>query len=113
MGLGREVIDRCNLTVLHEPGQEDTAEFLAEHGVRVVASLPCYTAENVEAQRGRGVFGRSIAALEMLNALGYAAPGSGRVLDLVYNPLGASLPPPQPELEARYQEIKAEALAKT
>jgi radical SAM/Cys-rich protein len=102
--LGREVIDRCNLTVLHLPGQEDTAEFLATHRVRIVASLPCYTLENVEAQRGRGVFGRSIAALQTLNALGYAAPDSGRVLDLVYNPLGASLPPPQAELEARYRE---------
>lgn len=102
--LGREVIDRCNLTVLHEPGQEDTAEFLAEHQVRIVASLPCYTRDNVEAQRGRGVFGRSIASLTRLNALGYARPGSGRVLDLVYNPLGASLPPPQPSLEAQYRD---------
>ncbi len=101
--LGREVIDRCNLTVLFEPGQEDTAAFLAEHGVRVVASLPCYTPENVDAQRGRGVFGRSIEALRLLNGLGYGAPGSPLELDLVYNPLGASLPPPQAELDARYR----------
>ena len=106
--LGREVIDRCNLTVLFEPGQEDTAEFLAASGVRVVASLPCYTPGNVDAQRGRRVFARSIEALRRLNELGYGRPGSGRELDLVYNPLGASLPPPQAELEARYREELAE-----
>jgi radical SAM/Cys-rich protein len=102
--LGRKVIDRCNLTVLLEPGQEDTAAFLAQHRVRVVASLPCYTAENVDAQRGRRVFERSIAALQLLNNLGYGQPGSDLGLDLVYNPQGASLPPPQAELEARYHE---------
>jgi radical SAM/Cys-rich protein len=102
--LGRKVIDRCNLTVLLEPGQEDTAAFLAQHRVRVVASLPCYTAENVDAQRGRRVFERSIAALQLLNDLGYGQPGSDLGLDLVYNPQGASLPPPQAELEARYHE---------
>src|SRR5215510_13483549 len=101
--LGREVIDRCNLTVLELPGQEGCAEFLAAHGVRVVASLPCYGAENVDAQRGRGVFERSIAALHRLGALGYGEPGSGLELDLVHNPQGASLPPPQAELEARYR----------
>jgi radical SAM/Cys-rich protein len=101
--LGRRVIDRCNLTVLDLPGQEDTADFLADHAVRIVASLPCYTAANVDRQRGRGVFTRSIAALQRLNALGYGGPGSGLELDLVYNPLGASLPPPQAELEARYR----------
>src|SRR5215831_4096438 len=85
--LGREVIDRCNLTVLFEPGQEDTAEFLAAQGVKVVASLPCYTPGNVDAQRGKRVFERSIAALQRLDALGYAAPGSRLALDLVYNPL--------------------------
>ena len=90
--LGRQVIDRCNLTVLLLPGQEESAEFLAKHGVAVVASLPCYTRENVEEQRGRGVFGRSVKALRRLNALGY------------YNPLGASLPPPQAELEQRYRK---------
>jgi len=97
------VIDRCNLTVLFEPGQEDTAEFLAEQRVKVVASLPCYTAGNVDAQRGKRVFERSIAALRRLNALGYAAPGSGLALDLVYNPLGPSLPPDQATLEATYR----------
>jgi radical SAM/Cys-rich protein len=101
--LGRRLVDRCNLTVLFLPGQEDLAEFLAEHGVRVVASLPCYTAENVDRQRGRGVFARSIEGLRLLNALGYGRPGSELELDLVYNPLGPSLPPPQGELEARYR----------
>jgi radical SAM/Cys-rich protein len=101
--LGREVIDRCNLTVLLLPEQRDTAEFLARHGVRVVASLPCYTRENVEQQRGRGVFAQSIEALRRLAALGYGKPGSPLGLDLVYNPLGASLPPDQATLEARYR----------
>jgi radical SAM/Cys-rich protein len=98
--LGRRVIDRCNLTVLFEPGQEDTADLLAAEGVDVVASLPCYTAGNVDAQRGKRVYERSLAALRRLNALGY---GAGLRLDLVYNPLGASLPPPQAQLEADYR----------
>ena len=102
--LGRHVIDRCNLTVLFEPGMDDLAEFLAAHGVEVVASLPCYSAENVEKQRGRGVFDKSIEALRRLNALGYGQPGSPLVLNLVYNPVGAFLPPPQAELEARYKD---------
>ena len=102
-GLGRRVIDRCNLTVLFQPGQEDTAEFLADCGVKVVASLPCYTRENVDAQRGKAVFARSIEALQHLNRLGYARAGSGLELDLVYNPLGPSLPPDQAELEATYR----------
>jgi len=102
--LGREVIDRCNLTVLFEPSMDDMAQFLAAHGVRVVASLPCYQAENVEKQRGRGVFDRSIEAIRRLNALGYGRPASPLGLDLVYNPVGASLPPPQGRLEARYKE---------
>jgi len=101
---GVEVIDRCNLTILCEPGQEDTAEFLAKQGVKVVASLPCYSAENVNAQRGDGVFDASIEGLQKLNALGYGKQGSGLELDLVYNPLGASLPPPQPQLEKAYKE---------
>jgi radical SAM/Cys-rich protein len=101
--LGRDVIDRCNLTVLFEPGQEDTAEFLAAQGVKVVASLPCYTKDNVDAQRGKRVFERSVEALRRLNALGYAAPGSDLALDLVYNPLGPSLPPEQSKLEATYK----------
>src|SRR5262245_34987503 len=101
--LGRGVIDRCNLTVLELPGQEDTAAFLAGHAVRIVASLPCYTPQRVDQQRGRGVFARSIAALRRLNSLGYARPGSRLELDLVYNPLGPSLPPPEAELEATYR----------
>jgi len=101
--LGRRVIDRCNLTVLFREGQEDTAPFLAAQGVDVVASLPCYTKENVEAQRGRHVFGRSIEGLQWLNRLGYAQPGSGLRLDLVYNPIGPTLPGPQDELEADYR----------
>lgn len=104
---GVEVIDRCNLTILSEPGQETTAAFLAEQGVTVVASLPCYSADNVNAQRGDGVFDASIAGLQALNALGYGHPDSGLVLDLVYNPLGPSLPPPQQSLEAAYKrELK-------
>jgi radical SAM/Cys-rich protein len=101
--LGRRVIDRCNLTVLFEPGQEDTAEFLAAERVEIIASLPCYTASNVDAQRGKNVYERSLAALRRLNALGYAIPGSGLALSLVYNPLGASLPAPQLQLEADYK----------
>jgi radical SAM/Cys-rich protein len=101
--LGRRVIDRCNLTVFFEPGQDDTPAFLAEHGVEIVASLPCYSRENVEAQRGRGVFDRSIEALRLLNGLGYARPGTGLRLDLVYNPLGATLPPAQAALESDYR----------
>jgi len=100
--LGRQVIDRCNLTVFQQPGQEDTPEFLAEQGVKVVASLPCYTAENVDQQRGRDVFARSIQALARLNRLGYGGR-DGLELDLVYNPLGPSLPPAQGELEASYR----------
>jgi radical SAM/Cys-rich protein len=85
---GRQVIDRCNLTVLLEPGYEDLAEFLAAHGVALVCSLPCYSAENVERQRGIGVFDKSIAALGLLNSLGYGLPGSPLKLDLAYNPVG-------------------------
>ena len=102
--LGRRVIDRCNLTILLRPGQEETARFLAAHEVEVIASLPCYSRENVERQRGRGVFGMSVEALLRLNALGYGKPGSALSLQLVYNPSGASLPPPQSELENRYRE---------
>ena len=101
--LGVKVIDRCNLTILFEPGHEGLAEFLAEHEVEVVASLPCYSMDNVDRQRGKGVFDKSIAALQRLNALGYGHEGSGRVLNLVYNPQGAVLPPPQPALEADYK----------
>jgi len=102
--LGRRVIDRCNLTVLEEPGQADTAAFLAAHGVEIVASLPCYGQENVDAQRGRGVFEGSIRALRALNALGYGRGDGDLRLDLVYNPVGAFLPPAQAELELEYKE---------
>ena len=101
--LGKTVIDRCNLTILWRPGQEATAEFLAEQGVKVVASLPCYTKANVEQQRGRHVFDPSIRALHRLNELGYGRADSGLELDLVYNPLGATLPPPQAKLEDDYR----------
>ena len=100
---GRHVIDRCNLTVLLEPGQEDLAEFLARMGVEIIASLPCYLEENVEKQRGRGVYDKSIEALRSLNRLGYGRDDSGLVLNLVYNPVGASLPPPQAVLEEDYK----------
>ena len=100
--LGVRVIDRCNLTILSEPGQEDLAAFLAAQSVEVVASLPCYSAANVDRQRGDGVFERSIAGLQALNALGYGR-GDGLVLDLVYNPQGPVLPPPQAALEADYK----------
>lgn len=103
------VIDRCNLTVLNEPGQEDLAAFLADQDVEIVASLPCYTAENVDAQRGKGVFGSSIDALTKLNALGYGQGQPNKVLSLVYNPGGAFLPPPQEQLEADYKkQLKAD-----
>jgi len=100
---GREVIDRCNLTVFFEPGQEDTPEFLARERVQIVASLPCYTRGNVDQQRGGGVFDLSIRALQRLNTLGYGRDGSGLVLDLVYNPLGPSLPGGQEALERDYK----------
>ena len=102
--LGRHVMDRCNLTVLAENGQEDTAAFLAEHQVEVVASLPCYGPDNVNQQRGTGVFAASIRGLQNLNALGYGCTDSGLLLNLVYNPLGAALPPDQVGLESAYKE---------
>jgi radical SAM/Cys-rich protein len=100
---GTHVIDRCNLTVLEEPGHEDMAAFLADQRVEIVASLPCYTQELVDRQRGKGVYETSICALKRLNALGYGMDGSGLALHLVYNPQGPSLPPPQEELEADYR----------
>jgi radical SAM/Cys-rich protein len=100
---GRHVIDRCNLTVLLEPGREDLADFLAAQAVEIIASLPCYLEENVTKQRGQGVYDKSVAALRRLNALGYGQEGSGLTLNLVYNPVGASLPPPQEKLEADYR----------
>jgi radical SAM/Cys-rich protein len=102
--LNRHVVDRCNLTVLFEPGQEGLAQFLAQQEVEIIASLPCYTAANTDQQRGRGVFEKSIRALELLNHLGYGIPGSKLQLNLVYNPLGASLPPAQEKLEADYKK---------
>lgn len=106
--LGVHVIDRCNLTILEQPGHEDLAEFLARHVVEVVASLPCYSSENVDRQRGKGVFEASIRGLRRLNALGYGPAGSGLVVNLVYNPQGPSLPPAQAELELDYKrELKA------
>jgi len=101
--LGLQVIDRCNLTVLLIPGQEDTANFLAQHEVKIVASLPCYTEKTVDQQRGRNVFERSIEVLRMLGRLGYGRSGSRLGLDLVFNPPGATLPPHQAELEAKYR----------
>jgi len=99
----KQVIDRCNLTVLFEPGLETLAEFLAANNVEITASLPCYTESNVDQQRGKGAFEKSIRALRLLNEIGYGQPGSGLALNLVYNPLGASLPPPQEKLEADYK----------
>jgi radical SAM/Cys-rich protein len=99
--LGRHVIDRCNLTVLLAPRFEDLPDFLARHRVEVVASLPCYLPSNTDRQRGDGVFDRSIEALRRLNAAGYGRP-DGPLLTLVYNPVGPSLPPPQPQLEEAY-----------
>ncbi len=106
--LKRQVIDRCNLTILVTPGYEDLPEFLAENRVEIVASLPCYLEANVDRQRGDRVFQRSMEALRRLNALGYGRTDSGLRLNLVYNPLGPSLPPPQAALEADYRrELQA------
>src|SRR5579871_5053855 len=105
--LNRDVIIRCNLTVILQPGMDSLPSFYREHRVRLVCSLPCYTAENVDQQRGGGVFSKSIEALRVLNDLGYGMPNRGLTLDLVYNPVGAFLPPAQAELEARYhQELR-------
>lgn len=102
--LGKNIIVRSNLTSHLEPGQEDTAEFMRDHAVNIVASLPCYSAKNVNMQRGKGVFDRSIQALRKFNSLGYGEETSGLKLDLVYNPLGAFLPPPQGQLADKYRE---------
>lgn len=100
----RHVIDRCNLTILVTPGFEDLAEMLVEHRVEIVASMPCYSPENVNAQRGEGVFDASIRALQLLNRLGYGTGDAELPLHLVYNPVGAKLPGPQAELEADYKQ---------
>ena len=104
--LGVQVIDRCNLTVLDEAGQEDLADFLAGQGVEIIASLPCYTEELVDRQRGKGVYDKSIRAIRRLNALGYAK--SSLKLNLIYNPQGPSLPPAQDQLEADYRRVLGE-----
>ena len=98
------IIDRCNLTILSEPDQSDLAQFLADQQITVIASLPCYTEDNVDAQRGNGVFQRSIKGLQMLNELGYGQDESGLALNLVYNPTGPFLPPPQNTLQTEYKE---------
>ena len=105
---GRHVIDRCNLTILLAPGFTDLPEFLAEKRVEIVASLPCYGPENTDRQRGDGVFDKSITALRRLNQLGYGRPDTGLTLSLVYNPGGATLPPPQATLEVAYRTELAE-----
>ena len=97
------VIDRCNLTILEEPGHEDLADFLTANRVEVIASMPCYLEENVDSQRGKGVYTKSIAGLRRLNELGYGREGSELQLNLVYNPVGAYLPPAQEGLEADYK----------
>ncbi len=104
---GLKVVDRCNLTILFEPGQEALAEFLAAQGVEITASLPCYLEENVEEQRGKGVYDTSIRAIRALNALGYGSEPALQ-LNLVYNPVGPVLPPPQQALEADYKRELAE-----
>jgi radical SAM/Cys-rich protein len=102
--LGIHVMDRCNLTILELLGQEDLAEFLAANQVEVIGSMPCYLEDNVDRQRGDGVFQSSIRALHKLNAIGYGKPASGLTLNLVYNPQGASLPPDQAKLEQDYKQ---------
>src|SRR6202521_2484701 len=111
--LGVHVMDRCNLTVLEVAEQEDLAEFRAGEAVEIVASLPCYLEDNVDRQRGKGVFDSSIRALQRLNALGYGHEASGLVLNLVYNPQGPSLPPPQDALEADYRRVLGDAFGIT
>ena len=102
--LNVHVIDRCNLTILEEVGYESMAEFLVDQEVEIVASLPCYTEDNVDQQRGKGVFKSSIAALQRLNKLGYGRPGTDLILNLVYNPIGPFLPPAQEQLEITYKQ---------
>jgi radical SAM/Cys-rich protein len=107
-GMGVHVMDRCNLTVLEVPGQEELAQFLACEQVEITASMPCYLEDNVDRQRGKGVFEASLRGLQRLNRLGYGRAGGGLVLNLVYNPQGPSLPPPQETLEADYKRVLSE-----
>jgi radical SAM/Cys-rich protein len=107
-GLGRHVMDRCNLTVIFEPGKDYLPEFFKRHQVELICSLPCYSQENVDKQRGKGTFDLSIQALRRLNELGYGQAGSNLVLNLVYNPVGPHLPPPQAILEQDYKRILGE-----
>jgi radical SAM/Cys-rich protein len=104
-GMSVRVMDRCNLTIFEVEGQQDLPEFLAREQVEIVASMPCYLEDNVDRQRGKGVFEASIRGLRRLNALGYGRDGSGLTLNLVYNPQGPSLPPPQAALEADYKRV--------
>ena len=106
--LGRHVMDRCNLTVIFEPGMEYLPEYFKRNEVELVCSLPCYSEENVDKQRGKGTFDASIRALQQLNEVGYGQPDSDLVLNLVYNPVGPHLPPPQEKLEQDYKRILAE-----
>ena len=99
------IIDRCNLTIFFEKGYEDLPDFLAENNVIITASLPCYEKENVEKQRGSGVFDKSINAIKILNKLGYGINETGLQLNLVYNPINPTLPPPQEKLETDYKNI--------
>ena len=108
VGLGRHVMDRCNLTVIFEPGKDYLPEFFKRHRVELVCSLPCYSQENVDRQRGKGTFELSIRALQIFNNLGYGQSESGLALNLVYNPVGPHLPPPQDQLEQDYKRILKE-----
>ncbi|MCL4165431.1 UNVERIFIED_CONTAM: hypothetical protein GTU68_013261, partial [Idotea baltica] len=105
--LGIEITSRCNITVLFEAGQEDLAQWYADKEIRLVCSLPCYTEDNVDAQRGKGTFDKSITGLQLLNSLGYGV-NENLALDLVYNPIGAHLPPPQEKLEQDYRDMLGE-----
>jgi radical SAM/Cys-rich protein len=108
VSLGRHVMDRCNLTVIFEPGKDYLPGFFKRHRVELVCSLPCYSEENVDRQRGKGTFELSIKALQIFNKQGYGQPESGLVLNLVYNPVGPHLPPPQHQLEQNYKRVLKE-----
>lgn len=109
--MGIKVIDRCNLSILSEPGYEDLTDFLTQQRVEVVASLPCYLEQNVDGQRGKGVYQKSIDGLKKLNKAGYGMDGSGLILNLVYNPTGPYLPPGQQQLESDYKKYLQEHYA--